>query len=97
MINASLAILAYLYNLQTRKLKGGISSKIVRLPCRNLGYERVYLPLYKVADTPFHIQGDDVFLFKLYKSKYFFTHDLEVVDRGSETQLQDGEKINSSS
>ena len=27
---------------------------------RHLGYERVYLPLYKVADTPFHIQGDDV-------------------------------------
>ena len=25
---------------------------------RPLGYERVYLPLYKVADTPFHIQGD---------------------------------------
>ena len=25
---------------------------------RRLGYERVYLPLYKVADTPFHIQGD---------------------------------------
>ena len=23
-----------------------------------LGYERVYLPLCKVADTPFHIQGD---------------------------------------
>ena len=23
-----------------------------------LGYEKVYLPLYKVADTPFHIQGD---------------------------------------
>ena len=22
---------------------------------RPLGYERVYLPLYKVADTPFHI------------------------------------------
>ena len=22
------------------------------------GYERVYLPLCKVADTPFHIQGD---------------------------------------
>ena len=22
------------------------------------GYERVYLPLYKVADTPLHIQGD---------------------------------------
>ena len=27
---------------------------------RPLGYERVYLPLYKVADTPFHIQGDDI-------------------------------------
>ena len=24
------------------------------------GYERVYLPLYKVADTLFHIQGDDL-------------------------------------
>ena len=28
-------------------------------PTRLLGYERVYLPLYKVADTPFHIQGDE--------------------------------------
>ena len=28
--------------------------------CRPVGYERVYLPLCKVADTPFHIQGDDV-------------------------------------
>ena len=27
---------------------------------RHLGYERVYLPLGKVADTPFHIQGDDL-------------------------------------
>ena len=25
----------------------------------SLGYERVYLPLCKVADTPFHIQGDE--------------------------------------
>ena len=25
---------------------------------RLLGYERVYLPLYKVADTPCHIQSD---------------------------------------
>ena len=23
-------------------------------------YERVYLPLYKEADTPFHIQRDDI-------------------------------------
>ena len=26
---------------------------------RHFGYERVYLPLHKVADTPFHIQEDD--------------------------------------
>ena len=26
-----------------------------------IGYERVYLPLCKVADTPFHIQGDGMF------------------------------------
>ena len=25
-----------------------------------IGYERVYLPLYKVTDTPFHIQGEGV-------------------------------------
>ena len=34
---------------------------------RHLGYEGVYLPLGKVADTPFHIQGDD--LYKLNQSK----------------------------
>ena len=27
---------------------------------RPLGYERVYLPLRKVADTPFHSQGDEM-------------------------------------
>ena len=27
---------------------------------RHLGYERVYLSFYKVADTLFHIQGDDI-------------------------------------
>ena len=26
-----------------------------------IGYEKVYLPLCKVADTPFHIQGDEMF------------------------------------
>ena len=26
---------------------------------RPLEHERVYLPLAKVADTPFHIQGDE--------------------------------------
>ena len=29
---------------------------------RHLGYERVYLPLGKVADAPFHIQGDVMLL-----------------------------------
>ena len=28
--------------------------------CRPIGYERVYLPLYKVANTPFLIQRDAV-------------------------------------
>ena len=28
---------------------------------RPFGYERVYLPLWKVADTPFHIQGDEMY------------------------------------
>ena len=32
---------------------------------RPLGYERVYLPLFKVADTPFHIQGDELYSFLL--------------------------------
>ena len=27
---------------------------------RPLGFERVYLPLHKVADTPFHIQSSDI-------------------------------------
>ena len=27
---------------------------------RPLGYERVYLQLFNVADTPFHIQGDEL-------------------------------------
>ena len=29
-------------------------------PMCHFGYERVYLPLWKVADTPFHIQGDEL-------------------------------------
>ena len=28
---------------------------------RPLGYERVYLPLHKVANPPFHIQGEYLF------------------------------------
>ena len=30
------------------------------MPNRPFVYERVYLPLYKVADTPFYIQGDEI-------------------------------------
>ena len=28
---------------------------------RPFGYEKVYLPLRKLTDTPFHIQGDELF------------------------------------
>ena len=31
---------------------------------RPFWYERVYLPPHKVADTPFHIKGDDVCICK---------------------------------
>ena len=38
---------------------------VISLNIRHLiGYERVYLPLCKVADTPFHIQGDEDMLTK---------------------------------
>ena len=30
---------------------------------RHLGYERVYLPLDKVADKPFHIQGNNICMY----------------------------------
>ena len=33
---------------------------------RRLEYERVYLPLCEVADTPFHIQGDEVRAYNQY-------------------------------
>ena len=41
---------------------------------RRLGYEIVYLPLCEVADTPFHIQGDDLFAVD-----YIFFHILMAV------------------
>ena len=47
---------------KTAKLVGKITNYKKLLFCCTviypIGYERVYLPLYKVADTPFHIQGD---------------------------------------
>ena len=45
------------------KLFLGIIINIASQTCdhnnnRLLGYKRVYTPLYKVANTPFHIQGN---------------------------------------
>ena len=34
---------------------------LIRHTYHPLGYKRVYLPLYKVADTPFHIQRDNMY------------------------------------
>ena len=33
---------------------------------RPLRHERVHLPLYKVADTPFHIQGGEILSYPYY-------------------------------
>ena len=38
---------------------------------RPLGYERVYLPPREVTDTPFHIQGDDIFRLKLAQNRMY--------------------------
>ena len=53
-IRASVEVSEYI--LSENQLSGDL--QINRL----LVYERVYLPLYKVADTHFHIQGDEMFL-----------------------------------
>ena len=41
-----------------------VRAKQIRCGCESryssFGIERVYLPLYKVADTPFPFQGDDI-------------------------------------
>ena len=44
-----------LFVLDLLHLTGPVLSGAIR--SAPLGYESVYLPLYKVADTPFHIQG----------------------------------------
>ena len=38
--------------------------------CHPLGYERVYLPLYKVADTPFHNPGGRHGALTLHQQKF---------------------------
>ena len=45
-----------------KKCGGGVLIDSVvsfQLIYRPLAYGRVYLPFWKMADTPFHIQGDD--------------------------------------
>ena len=64
-----------------------MSIKSARLTNRPLGNERVYLPLFKVADTPSYIQGDEMFSFKII---HMYFYPLEVVGRSSEAKLQVG-------
>ena len=45
------------------QLKLSYCGLLIYLYRRHTGYKKVYLPLYEVADTPFHIQGDkDLYL-----------------------------------
>ena len=53
----------------------GVTTRNVSLLFRSLRYEKVCLPLHKVADTPFHIHGDDLLVQSQYektKHKLFF-------------------------
>ena len=43
-------------NLKKTTLRDIAAHKLTEF--RPLGYEKMYLPLYQVADTPFHILGD---------------------------------------
>ena len=45
---------------------------------RLLGYERVYLPLCKCADTPFHIHGDQMFSFSSSQTVLFWLQYVEM-------------------
>ena len=82
---SSMPFSVFLFSLQTKKIKDKLAFNF-QIDIRRLGYERVYLPLCKVADTPFHIH--DAVWIPMYKLSNFWP--LEVVDRGSETQLQMG-------
>ena len=53
---------------------------------RPLGYERVFLPLCKVADTPFHIQEHDILCYGKHQQLLLFASALQYY-----TQLCDGE------
>ena len=39
-----------------------------------LGYESVYLPFCKVADTPSHIQGDNIYLLNNHWYSHYLRH-----------------------
>ena len=51
----------------TDLLTGGVSYLITLISYINSSfwYGRVYLPLCKVADTPFHIQWDELYIYLL--------------------------------
>ena len=59
-------------------IKFSLGVRLVFVIYRPLGYERVYLPLCKVADTPFHIQGGDIYYISTLHPPsyliYLFTH-----------------------
>ena len=64
-----LAVLAFLVmlsvisdkqNHQPRPDATTTMSSVFIITRRRLGYKKVHLPLYQVADAPFHIQGNDV-------------------------------------
>ena len=54
------------------------------LLCRHLGYERVFLSLYKMTDPSFHIQGD--FCFDLIQNQpaFQFIDGYHCVDTGAQ-------------
>ena len=47
---------------------------------RHLGYERVHLPLYKVADALFHFQGDKGLL-HVYSDVVLFSYPISDIDK----------------
>ena len=56
--------------MRTRGREATSSSAAHETPNRPSGYERVYLPLCEVADTPFHIQGDEMLVQRWNRVKY---------------------------
>ena len=57
--------------------------------------KRVHLPLCKVADAPFHIQGDDLIIIFFLKYKYFSSFEAGKCVINSNIKLIKNGKINS--